>query len=127
MAEAFARAYGSDVLVPASAGLAPASSVARDTLRAMDEKGLSLRDHFPKSTRHLGRVQFDIVVDMSGGPLPENLAPDIRTWSVADPISVKYKVHCEIRDEIERLVMGLVIELRRAATEAARPSSPVKP
>ncbi len=127
MAEAFARAYGSDVLVPASAGIAPAATVARDTLHAMDEKDLSLRDHFPKSLRHLGRVQFDIVVNMSGEPLPEDLAPDIRTWSVPDPISTKYKVHCEIRDEIERLVMGLVIEMRRLAAENGSERSPVKP
>jgi len=40
MAEAFARAYGSDVLIAASAGLTPASGVAADTSRAMAEKGL---------------------------------------------------------------------------------------
>ena len=63
MAEAFARAYGGDVLTPASAGLCPAMSVARDTLRAMAERNLDLRDHFPKSLRHLGRAQFDIAVN----------------------------------------------------------------
>jgi hypothetical protein len=34
MAEGFARAYGGDIIVAASAGLAPAMSVAADTIRA---------------------------------------------------------------------------------------------
>ena len=67
MAEGFARTYGDDVLIAASAGLAPAFSVAPDTQRAMLEKNIDLRDHFPKSIRHLGRSQFDLVVNMSGG------------------------------------------------------------
>ena len=48
MAEGFARTYGSDVMIPASAGLAPASGVASATIRAMDEKNIDLRDHFFK-------------------------------------------------------------------------------
>jgi len=52
MAEAFARLYGNDVIIAASAGISPAYSVAPDTMRAMREKNLDLRDHFPKSLRH---------------------------------------------------------------------------
>jgi arsenate reductase (thioredoxin) len=119
MAEAFARTYGSDVLIAASAGLAPASGVAPDTRRAMDEKGLNLRDHFPKALRHLGRAQFDMAINMSGRELPDTVAPEVRTWEIADPVSLKYKAHCEVRDEIDRAVMDLVLELRRVAAPAA--------
>jgi arsenate reductase len=118
MAEAFARAYGSDVLVPASAGLAPASRVAPDTLEAMQEKGLDLRDHFPKAIRHLGRVEFDLVINMSGEPLPEAIRCEVRGWEVADPVCLSYEEHCVVRDEIERLIMGLILELRK---DQARP------
>src|ERR1035441_3872531 len=31
----------------------------------MDEKNIDLRDHFPKSLRHLGRSDFDLVVNMT--------------------------------------------------------------
>jgi arsenate reductase (thioredoxin) len=113
MAEAFARAYGSDALIPASAGLSPAFSVAPDTMRAMSERDLDLRDHFPKSIRHLSRAEFDIAINMSGHPLPDDVAPIVREWDVADPIGMGYEEHCEIRDEIERLVMELILELRR--------------
>jgi protein-tyrosine-phosphatase len=118
MAEAFARAYGRDVLIPASAGTSPATRVAPDTLDAMEEKGLDLRDHFPKSIRHLGRIEFDIVVNMSGQSLPGPLKCPVIEWKVEDPVSMSYEDHCSIRDYIERLVMELILELRR---ERAQP------
>ena len=113
MAEAFARLYGSDVLVAASAGLAPAFTVAPDTLRAMAEKDLDLRDHFPKSIRQLGRSQFDLVVNISGEPLPPQGNARMIDWDVADPVSLSFEEHCEVRDVLERLVMNLVMELRK--------------
>lgn len=117
MAEGFARSYGRDVLVPASAGLAPATRVAPDTLEAMDEKGIDLRDHFPKSIRHLGRIEFDLVVNMSGESLPSPMKCPVREWDVEDPVSLKYEDHCAVRDDIERRVMELILELRRAKAQ----------
>ena len=113
MAEGFARRYGSDVLVAASAGLTPALDVAEDTMRAMNEKGIDLRDHFPKSIRHLGKVQFDLVINMSGFDLPDGAGTVVREWDVPDPVFLKYQEHCEVRDAIERMVMSLILELRR--------------
>ena len=113
MAEAFARVYGHDALVAASAGLTPAMAVMPDTVRAMDEKEIDLRDQFPKSIRHLGRSRFDLVVNMTGLPLPDDLGAPIEEWSVPDPVSMDYDEHCEVRDQIERLVMNLILKLRR--------------
>lgn len=115
MAEGFARAYGSDVMIPASAGLAPASRVASDTLDAMNEKGIDLKDHFPKAIRHLGRIEFDLIINMSGQKLPPTKA-EARDWKVADPVGMEYEDHCDVRDEIERRVMELILELRREQT-----------
>ena len=117
MAEGFARMYGQDVLIPASAGLSPAFTVAPDTVRAMLERNIDLRDHFPKSIRQLARSQFDLVVNMSGTLLPALPGARVREWDVADPIAMDYDEHCEIRDEIERMVMHLVLELRREQQE----------
>lgn len=113
MAEAFARRYGSDIMIAASAGLAPAFSVAPDTMRAMADKDIDLRDHFPKSIKQLGRSQFDVAVNMSGAALPGDTAARVIEWDVADPIQMDYQEHCEVRDAIERLVMNFVLELRR--------------
>lgn len=123
MAEGFARVYGKDVILPASAGLSPAISVARDTIRAMDEKNIDLRQHFPKSLRQLSGVPFDLIVNMSGYDLPLDSTVPIRDWDVPDPIGTRFEAHREIRDRIENLVMNLILELRRAqppATDLAR-------
>jgi arsenate reductase len=113
MAEGFARTYGSDVMIPGSAGLAPAYIVAQDTIRAMDEKNIDIREHFPKSLKQLGRAQFDLFVNMSGYELPPEIDTPVRVWPVPDPVAEDYETHCQIRDEIETRVMGLILELRR--------------
>ena len=120
MAEGFARTYGSDVLIPASAGVAPSYRVEPDTIRAMEERNIDIRAHFPKSLRHLGRSDFDIVVNMSGHFLPANVGARIIDWEVPDPVSMEYEQHCEIRDDIERRVMNLVLELRRVPRNPLR-------
>ncbi len=114
MAEAFARAYGSDVLIPASAGVSPATGIAPDTIRAMAEKNIDIRDHFPKGLRHLGRAQFELVINMSGFDVPDSLGEEVRAWDVPDPVFMDYEEHREVRDAIERLVMTLIAELRRS-------------
>jgi arsenate reductase len=114
MAEGFTRHYGSDVMIAASAGLAPAFMVAQDTVRAMDEKNIDIRNQFPKSLKQLGRAQFDLLVNMSGFDLPSEIDTPVRNWDVRDPVAKDYETHCQIRDEIETRVMGLILELRRA-------------
>ena len=117
MAEAFARALGGDVVIPASAGLAPAFGIAADTIRAMEEKDILLRDHFPKSVQNLARIKFDLVVNMSQRPLPQVLPDDtpvrVVEWEIPDPIGMTYQEHCQVRDEIERKVLELIEELRQ--------------
>ena len=113
MAEAFAHALGGDVVIPASAGLAPAFGVAPDTIRAMEEKDIVLRDHFPKSLQNLARIRFDVVVNMCQRPLPEDTPGRRLEWEIPDPIGMTYQEHCQVRDEIERKVVELIEELRR--------------
>jgi len=113
MAEGFARVLGSDCMVPASAGVFPAYAVAPDTIRAMDEKDIDLREHFPKAIRHLGRAKFDVVVNMSETFLPEEPGVRLLEWEVPDPIYMEYEDHCRVRDLIERRVMELVLEMRK--------------
>jgi protein-tyrosine-phosphatase len=116
MAEGFARALGDDVVIPASAGLAPALGIAPDTVRAMAEKDILLGDHFPKSLRNLARIRFDVVVNMSQRPLgrtePDGTLARTVEWEIPDPVGMTYEEHCEIRDAIERKVVELIGELR---------------
>jgi len=116
MAEGFARTYGADVMTPASAGIAPTHEVAQETLRVMGEKHIDLRDHFPKSVRHLSRVAFDLVVNMSGLDVPVENAARTLEWEVDDPYGSPLAYYRLVRDQIERLVMELVLQLRAEAS-----------
>ena len=113
MAEAFARAYGSDVLVAASAGFTPAKRVPDDTIRAMEEKNLDVSGQVPKCLSDLSGTDFDLIINMSGYPLPQVNGATLREWDVPDPIVMDYEKHCQVRDQIEMLVMKLILELRR--------------
>lgn len=111
MAEAFARAYGRDVIKPSSAGVYPASFIAADTQRAMAEKNLDLKGHHPKSVDEMDLSKFDLVVDMSGGFLEGLKNPPVEVWDVPDPIALDYDQHRKVRDRIELLVKQLIREL----------------
>ncbi len=114
MAEGFARALGGDVMIPASAGLAPGWCVAPDTVRAMQEKNIVMRDHFPKSLQNLARIHFDVVVNMCQRPLPlEHTPARLIEWEIPDPVAMTYPEHCQVRDGIARKVVELIEELRR--------------
>ncbi len=117
MAEAFARAYGEDVLVPSSAGFSPPDSIPVDTLLAMKEKNLDLTAQFPKSLTNRSRSEFDLIINMSGIPLPTKKGAPVREWTVQDPIGLDYQTHCAVRDHVETLVKDLIQELRAGQNE----------
>lgn len=113
MAEAFARKYGSDVLVAQSAGVAPALIISPQTFKVMEEKNIALDRQFPKALTDIHPARFDVVINMSGFDLPGGLAPTVHVWNVRDPIGEKDDVFRAVRDQIEMLVMGLIISFRR--------------
>jgi arsenate reductase (thioredoxin) len=112
MAEAFARAYGSDIVLPKSAGLRPCEMVAPATAQLMLEKNISLAGCTPKGLDATG-TNFDVIVNMSGLPLPGRLSVPVRQWQVEDPIWFTEERHRQVRDQIETLVRGLLGEFRR--------------
>lgn len=111
MAEGFARAYGLDVMDVVSAGLMPGTMVDPVSIRLMAERGIDISGQFPKEIRLAAHKGLDLVLNMSGYPAPGMSVP-VREWKVRDPHMLAEKIHREVRDEIERLVMALVVELR---------------
>jgi protein-tyrosine-phosphatase len=79
----------------------------------MSEKDISLNGSESKGLDQTG-TDFDLIVNMSGRPLPGGLPASVREWKVEDPICASLERHREIRDQIETLVQGLINELRRA-------------
>jgi arsenate reductase (thioredoxin) len=112
MAEGFARAYGGDILVAASAGLSPAVIVQPLTKQVLAERNVRIDDQFPKGMEILNREQFDVIVNMSGQKLPLSSGALVRDWPVRDPIGQKEPVYKAVAEQIEALVMRLILELR---------------
>ena len=92
MAEGFARTYGEDCMIAASAGVARRRTRSRRT--------------------RAGGVR--LVVNISGSFLPPMSGKaKVVDWDVPDPVVMDYEDYCAVRDEIERRVVGLIKELRR--------------
>jgi arsenate reductase len=123
MAEAFARAYGSDVMEPLSAGLAPAYIIQPLTKQVMEAKNISLEGQSAKDLGAIDLTTVDLIVNMSNRPLPPGIPAEVREWRIEDPIGKDEETYIAVRDQIERLVMGLILELRRAKRPARRAPS----
>ena len=119
MAAAFARTYGSDVLIVESAGLAPAMTVSSLTHKVMLEKNIDIGDQFPKSLEMASAA--DLIINMSGHPLPGKTGTPVEHWTVRDPIGESEEVYREVRDHIEQRVMRLILKVR-----ARKPPTPVE-
>lgn len=111
MAEAFARAYGADLVEAESAGLSPVVEVPEITRKVMREKGIELDAHFPKWLLHMDVKSYDVVVNMSGVPL-KLPAREVIDWQVPDPAGGGEKEARQTRDLVEQLVTGLLIRLK---------------
>jgi arsenate reductase (thioredoxin) len=112
MAEAYARKYGADVVEPYSAGLAPARAISPLTRQALEERGVTLGEVFPKGLDALEGRKFDLIVNISGEPMWKTPTP-VAEWKVRDPMGQKIEVYREAAQQIESLVMRLILELRK--------------
>ncbi len=121
MAEGFAARYGSDVMQPFSAGLAPASIVQPLTKKMMEAKNININHQYPKDVATVDPGAFDVIINMSGRKFPARVGLDVREWKVEDPIGKEESVYEAVRDQIEMLVMQLVLQLRR---ENSPPEAP---
>jgi len=111
MAEGFARAYGADVMEAQSAGLGPAVEISPLTIRTMWEKNVDMSGAFPKGVDAVDRSGLNLIVNISGQRLPVRDVP-VLDWDVRDPIGKDEQVFRGVRDEIERRVMELILQMR---------------
>jgi protein-tyrosine-phosphatase len=116
MAEALARAYGSDVIDAHSAGLSPAMMIAPLTKQILEERNIGMEGHFPKGVDMMAREKYDVIINMSGqnlqGPSRALSSSRVVDWRVPDPIGRTLEVYRSVAAQIEGLVMALILELR---------------
>jgi protein-tyrosine-phosphatase len=83
-----------------------------ETHQIMREFGIVLAGQHPKGIEMMAREQFDVVVNISGEPLPRLNAARIIEWKVRDPIGRSEEIYREVASQLDALVKGLVAELR---------------
>ncbi len=121
MAEAFARTLSHGLFMAESAGLTPVFELPESTVRVMQERGIDISDQYPKAALGLDLKAYDLIVNMTGLPVPSLPPANTRSWIVPDPVGQPDSALREVRDEIESLVMGLVLEKRRTRERVERP------
>ncbi|MBC7927874.1 MAG: low molecular weight phosphatase family protein [Bryobacteraceae bacterium] len=112
MAEAMARKYGSDVLIPSSAGTSAATQTHPTTRAVLREKNIDLGDHIPQRFSAVKPQYYDLIVNMSGRALQGTGDTLVETWDVADPMGQDEDFFRSTRDQIEMLVMRLILRIR---------------
>lgn len=115
MAEAFAKKYGDNKIIAASAGNKPAERVNTTVVDALKEKGIDISTSQPKLITAKMAQEADLIVTMGcndqrvcPGPF---FKPTIE-WHLEDPKGKPIEKVREIRDQIEHQIKELISELK---------------
>jgi len=114
MAEAWANHFGDGRLQAFSAGSYPFGSIVNETYTVMSEKGISLDEHCSKGLGDLPVAEMDVVVRMGSEvecPVPAGFKGRVVDWNIPDPYARGIESFRNVRDMIERQVLGLLADL----------------
>jgi arsenate reductase len=123
MAEALARHLASDVLEPASAGLAPLGEVVAPTRSVLAERGVKMDGQYSKGLTQAARAEAEIIVNMTnilGKSVFLGSKARVEDWPVEDPYGEDAEIYRQICDDIERRVADLAERLRRQPSAAGK-------
>jgi protein-tyrosine-phosphatase len=118
MAAALLTRYAGDRIVVRSAGTTPADSVNPVVVAAMNEIGIDLRANgaTPKKLTDAAVQASDVVITMGcGDECPFYPGKVYLDWELDDPAGKTLEEVRPIRDEIDRRVQDLVVQLLRPA------------
>jgi len=114
MAEAWANHFGKGRVQASSAGLYPLGSIAEDTYTVMSEKGIPLDGQWSKSLLGVVVAEMDVVVGMGcevACPVPAGFEGRVVEWEIPDPFGRGIESFRNVRDMVERQVLGLLADL----------------
>jgi len=115
MAEAFAKHYGKGKIEALSAGTMPSKEVNPLVVQVMQEKDIDISGNKPKLIDTQMVQEADMVIVMGCDPrgfCPAPLLTKVVDWELEDPKGKPIEKIREIRDEIERKVKKLIVEIR---------------
>ncbi len=117
MAAGFLAALASDHVEVRSAGSAPADTINRAAVQAMAEVGIDISDQSPRILTSDAVESSDVVITMGcGDTCPYYPGARYLDWVLDDPAGRSVDDVRPIRDEIERLVRGLLRQLNVTPT-----------
>lgn len=112
MAAAFARRLGGDRVDVFSGGSDPSSEVNPAAVEAMREIGIDMSSELPQPWTDEIIQAADVIVTMGcGDACPVFPGITYRDWEIDDPAGLGVDAVRVIRDEIERRVRNLLVEL----------------
>ncbi len=112
MAAGFLTHYAGDRVTVRSAGSAPAGSVNPAVLEAMREVGIDLSEETPKILTDEAALASDVIITMGcGDTCPVYPGKRYLDWPLPDPAGRGVAAVRPIRDEIEKLIKGLIDEI----------------
>ncbi len=112
MAAALASQISAGAVSVRSAGSAPTDSIPTSVHAAMNEIGLNLSDAFPKPLTDEVVRAADVVITMGcGDACPIYPGKRYEDWDLEDPATLDFEGVRAIRDEIERRIRQLLVEL----------------
>jgi arsenate reductase len=117
MAEGFARAIGTDLLEPWSAGSKPSGKINPTAIAVMKEKGIDLTYQLSKGLSDLPKVQWDYVFTMGcDDACPFVPAVSREDWGIQDPKNLPLDEFRKIRDKIEEKIRELIERVKRSGS-----------
>ncbi|MEU5699972.1 arsenate reductase ArsC [Streptomyces aurantiacus] len=112
MAAAFLTHHGQGRIEVRSAGSAPADSVNPAVVEAMNEIGIDISAQTPKVLTTAAVQASDVVITMGcGDACPVFPGKQYLDWTLDDPADQGVEAVRPIRDEIERRIASLLVEL----------------
>jgi protein-tyrosine-phosphatase len=116
MAEGFARSIGGGRVAAYSAGSRASGKVDPRAIAVMKEKGIDLGAAKSKSLDSLPEQPWDYIVTMGCGDACPHLPANHRVdWDLPDPKQFDDAGYRSVRDQIEKLVRGLIEEAQKVS------------
>lgn len=108
MAEALAKHHWANTLKVASAGLTALGYIPEETLRVLEEIGISTDGLYSKGLNEVELEKIDLVLDLAAYPLEDLIPPPFQGklihWYVRDPFQEDLDAFRQTRNAIEWLV-----------------------
>ena len=112
MALGFFQQHAGDAAVAWSGGSEPGTSINPSAVAAMAERGIDISDEYPKPWTDDVVRAADVVITMGcGDACPIFPGKRYEEWTVEDPAGLDVAAARPIRDDVERRVQRLLVEL----------------